>query len=240
VAAFQFSQYLTDVEFGNMLLIIGPFAFFNCIVLRGIQIPSVRRLEENSFSGCRQLEYAEFGVDLEYVGQRAFTDCPSLQRITVPLKDNITFDRGAFKCDNLTTVNLVGADELQKTISSLHMERWKNEINQEINRINRVLPGLEDWEKTSEIQEWLERVRRSFNRYKSEHQVIVKEAITLLELALWKAKLLEEKGEIEEANLEFQPKKKAKMDVDSARKALRITSGANVIIKNVLPFLKLA
>ena len=120
------------------------------------------------------------------------------------------------------------------------MERWKNEINQEIYRINRVLPGLEDWEKTSEIQEWLERDRRKFNRYKSEHQVIVKEAITLLELALWKAKLLEEKGEIEEANLEFQPKKKAKMDVDSARKALRITSGANVIIKNVLPFLKLA
>jgi hypothetical protein len=48
--------------------------------------------------------------------------------------------------------------------------------------------------------------------------------MTLLELALWKAKLDDEK---EEAALEFQPKK-AKMDVDdSARKEIRITSGAS-------------
>ena len=111
-----------------------------------------------------------FGIDLEYVGRRAFNYCNSLRRIAIPLK-YIIIDDGAFHCHNLATVDLVGADDLQKTISSLHMERWKNEINQEINRINRVLPGLEDWEKTSEIVEWSERVRRKLNRHKREHQV---------------------------------------------------------------------
>ena len=122
-------------------------------------MPSVGAIGRAAFSGCEQLEYAQFGAELRYVGVSAFNDCPSLRRITIPLKFDITFDDDAFKCDNLTTVDLVGAYGLQKTISSLHMERWKNEINQEINRINRVLPSLEDWEKTSEIQEWLERVR---------------------------------------------------------------------------------
>lgn len=233
--AFRRNLLVTDVEFGNSNLdIVGDNAFEQCRSLRGVTMPSVRIIGEAAFSGCEQLEFAEFGVELEYVGLSAFTGCPSLRRITIPLKDNITFGDNAFKCDNLTTVNLVGADGLQKTVSSLHMERWRNEINQEINRINRTLPDLEDWEKTSEIQEWLERVRRRFNRYKTEHRTILKESMTLLDLALWKTKL-----DKKEAELEFHPKK-AKIDVDSARKELRITSGASVIIKNVFPFLKLA
>jgi len=238
--AFQSCYQLTGVVFGNMLDGIEQRAFQFCESLRGVTMPSVRSVGVDAFYRCQQLEYAVFGVDLQYVGRRAFGNCPSLRRITIPLKD-IIIDDGAFHCDNLATVDLVGADDLQKTISSLHMERWTDEINQEINRINRVLPGLEDWEKTSEIVEWSERVRRKLNRHKREHQVVVKEAMTLLELALWKAKLDEAEGEEDgngEAALEFQPKK-ARIDVDSARKALRITSGTNVIIKNVLPFLKL-
>jgi hypothetical protein len=227
--AFRHQTRLTDVEFGNNLDTVGAGAFGLCISLRGATMPSVGAIGRAAFSGCEQLEYAQFGAELRYVGVSAFNDCPSLRRITIPLKFDITFDDDAFKCDNLTTVDLVGADWLQKTISSLHMERWKNEMNQEINRINRVLPGLEDWEKTSEIQEWLDRVRRKFNRYKTEHQMILKEGMALLELALWKAKL--DDDEKEKAALEFQPKK-ARMDVDSARKEVRITSGASVIIKN--------
>ena len=62
--------------------------------------------------------------------------------------------------------------------------------------------------------------------------------MTLLELALWKAKLLYGEGK---CNLEEEGKKskKAKIDVDSARKEHRVTCGANIVIKNVLPFLAL-
>jgi len=65
----------------------------------------------------------------------------------------------------------------------------------------------------------------------------LKEAATLLELALWKAKLRQKK---EEASFDTRTKaKKAKIDVESVRQEKRVTCGADNIIKNVLPFLKL-
>ena len=62
--------------------------------------------------------------------------------------------------------------------------------------------------------------------------------MTLLELALWKAKLLDEK---EEDNFlgGKQASKKVKIDTEAVRKELRITSGASDVIENVLPFLTL-
>ena len=52
----------------------------------------------------------------------------------------------------------------------------------------------------------------------------------MLELALWKAKL----GEKEEKAVEERAKQ-AKVDTASARKDRRITCGADIVIKNVLP-----
>ena len=56
--------------------------------------------------------------------------------------------------------------------------------------------------------------------------------------SLWKAKLDGEFGDAlsEEDNTTT---KKAKIDIDAVRHEVRITSGANIVIKNVLPFLKL-
>ena len=66
----------------------------------------------------------------------------------------------------------------------------------------------------------------------------MKEAMTVLELALWKAKLLDKK---EEAHFlgEKRLKKKTKTDNEAGRNEQRIISGASIVIKNVLPFLTL-
>ena len=56
------------------------------------------------------------------------------------------------------------------------------------------------------------------------HQNLLIEATTLLEIALWKVKL----DEIEEG------------DDTCTKNELRVTSGASIVIKNVLPFLRLA
>jgi hypothetical protein len=123
----------------------------------------------------------------------------------------------------------------------LLLESWKNETNNEIERINRDLPNTpKDYMssfKTFTIHQWIEKVLRRIDHYKAEHRKLLKEFTTLLELALWKVKL-DEKEEVENT-LEIQKTKKAKIDDDTARQELRITSGANIVIKNVLPFLVL-
>jgi len=110
-------------------------------------------------------------------------------------------------------------------------------MNQEVDRINQVLPNSHENGMTDEIRGWIRSVLRKIEHYKAEHRVLLKEATTLLELAIWKAKL-DEKEEEEEDSPERRAKK-AKIDVDCMRKEKRITSGADLIIKNVLPFLQL-
>jgi len=104
-----------------------------------------------------------------------------------------------------------------------------------INRINQVLPTAPADRITDEIQACMDSALNKMDHYKAEHYRYVKEATTLLELALWKAKL----GEKED-NSSAGRTKKAKVDADSARKGKRITCGAATVIKNVLPFLQLS
>eukprot|EP00984_Skeletonema_dohrnii_P003031 scaffold1017_cov95-Skeletonema_dohrnii-CCMP3373.AAC.5 len=107
-------------------------------------------------------------------------------------------------------------------------------MEEEINRINQVLPDTQTRNKTATIRQWMHSVIDKMDRYKAEHYSYVKEAVTLLELALWKAKLDEKEDNFEEGRA-----KKAKIDAESARRERRITCGADMVIKNVLPFLNL-
>ena len=56
-------------------------------------------------------------------------------------------------CYELTTVDIIGG--IHKTISHLSLQSWRNEMNQEINRINQILPSTRAAEKTRVIQEWI-------------------------------------------------------------------------------------
>ena len=104
----------------------------------------------------------------------------------------------------------------------------------EINRINQVLPNTLADEKTEEIRQWMEMVLDKMDYYKAEHHRYVREGITLLELALWKAKLGDIKDDFEEGMT-----KKAKVDAESARMEKRLLCGAEIVIKSVLPYLQL-
>ena len=190
--AFYNCTTLLDVEFGNKLETIGSGAFFGCPSLRRIKMSSVRNIEGWAFNNCKQLTDVEL-PDIEKNEHNAFNRCSRLQRIAIPLKDNLfpldpyyqrytQFER----CNNLTTVDLVGG--IHKIISSLLLESWRNEMNQEIDRINRVLPNTHDDEKTNAIQGWILSVINRMEHYKIEHYRLLKEDMTQLELAVWKAK----------------------------------------------------
>jgi len=187
-------------------------------------------------------------VELQKIGISAFAGCSRLVRIGIPLTVKFIHTPHIYntftRCERLSTVELVG--DVQETISLLGLKHWQQEMNEEIGRINQVLPHTPALQKTMEIQQWLVSVQSKFDHYKLEHNKLLKEILSLLELVLWKIELDEVEMIVHEVAA-----KKAKIDCQSGRKEpetsisstqdmraqCRSKSGANVVIENVLPFL---
>ena len=225
--AFWCCDGLADVEFGDNLQTIEQHAFNSCTALRSIRIPSVRTIGESAFTNCSELNDVELGEELRTLEKCALSRCPKLTRIALPLKGNM-LRGGVFIFCPLTTIDLVGG--IHQTVASLHMESWRDEMLGEINLINQTLPTITSG-KTEAIQQWMESVISRLDNYKAEHKAILKEATTLLELALWKANLSDNNGR--------EGEREGVRTVERARKEMPVTSGADVVIKNVVPFLKL-
>jgi hypothetical protein len=236
MSAFNSCSALSDIDF-DKLEIIGNYSFIWCNSLRSINMPSIRRVGINVFAKCTALTDVVFSKDLERIERYALAGCDDLRRIVIPLKHGLILEDNAFNgCESVSRIDALDGG-IHKTISSLHMESWRVELKDEIDRINQTLPNIQDFEKTIAIQQWITRVLSRMEHYKSEHQILLKEAMTLLELALWKAKLLNE-GEEKKCKVNAATKK-VKIDTEAARKEHRVTCGASIVIKNVLPFLAL-
>ena len=155
---------------------------------------SARIVEGAAFCDCTALTDTKFGNELERFDRGAFTNCTSLERITIPLKDGMITDDDIFTgCRNLKHVDLVEGEELRETIAALLMERWRNDMNEEINSINQNLPNAPagEWdnyddvgEKALVIRSWIWSLISKFNRYEEEHQRVLDVAAATLELAL--------------------------------------------------------
>ena len=167
--AFDSCWALSGVEFGDRLETIRDEAFRSCKSLKSIKSLSVRTIRRSAFSNCYQLTDAEFGIDLETVWNHSFYSCYELQRIIIPLKDNLfpivfsVADSGDDyrytqfdECEKLTTIEFVGAERIHNTISSLFMERWRDRISEYFGLINRELPNINPYQKSYDIQLWIE------------------------------------------------------------------------------------
>ena len=171
---------LSYIECGK-LEIIGYCAFIGCASLSGVDLPSAKIVERNAFEQCTNLKNVKFGKNLESIGWSAFYNCPSLERITLPLKDDIishentTFQR----CVKLNHVDLV--EGVHETIAALLKEEWKNDVNEEIDAFNRILPNTSagKWynplennpgEKAQAIRAWITSLLRKIVHYKAEHR----------------------------------------------------------------------
>ena len=187
--AFSNCNCLENVEFGDKLEIIGGNAFNFCSALRNnIKLPHVRVIGDFAFYGCKHVTEVKMSEDLETIGDnKAFGNCRRLRRITMPLKDNLLGDHMFYDCHALSTVDLIGG--IHKTISSLLLERWRNEMNEEINIINRYLPNTRHYEKTALIGQWMEGVIQRIEHYKSEHYALLKNNLTQLNLLFGRTSL---------------------------------------------------
>ena len=222
---------VTDVEFGDKLETIEQSAFHFCTLLRSITMPSIRTIGKFAFYKCGQLTDLDLPEGLETLGYSSFRDCTRLRRITTPLKLGMIGNDVFSGCPNLIIVNLDGG--IHYTVASLHLESWRNEMRGEINRINQTL--LNTTKKTQAVQQWMKSVNHRLDIYNCEHQKTLKEATTLLELALWKANLEDNEGGVVETEGVRTTRGRRKR----ARKEICVTSGASIVIKNVLPYLVL-
>eukprot|EP00984_Skeletonema_dohrnii_P021464 scaffold10729_cov91-Skeletonema_dohrnii-CCMP3373.AAC.7 len=196
--AFTECVVLTDVECGK-LEIIKQCAFHTCTSLGSIDLPSAKIVEDGAFSETA-LTDVKFGSELERIEGVAFDDCRSLERITIPLKDGIiATDDIFYKCVNLVHVDLVEG-EVHETIAALQLEEWRNDMNEEIDSINQILPtvsaGFSEEEddveedddvegKTEAIRTWIRSVLGKIIHYRAEHQRLLDEEIaTTLEHSL--------------------------------------------------------
>jgi hypothetical protein len=258
--AFFGCEALTDVDC-DKLETIGVGAFCCCKSLRSMNLPSVKIVELKAFLGCISLVDMTFGDKLESIRSvgdpffdgGAFCDCYALTRITIPLKDGMITHDDIFRgCRSLASVDLVGG--IHETISSLHLEKWRDEMKAEIGRINQILPNTDagtpwfdgdypdeglhpggPWfdgdpgEKARKIRMWIASVLHKMEHYKAEHCTLLKEAATTLELALWKSRLGGDNNDVPSEGDE------------KGRAECRNNCGADmsIIISNVLLFLKI-
>lgn len=254
IGAFSFCGCtdLLSVEFGDRLEIISGCAFAVCISLQHLKLPSIITIEACAFDGCTKLLDVELSERLETIGASAFSRCWSLKRIAMPLKRDLFKFSYAFSyayekynqfdnCKQLTIVDLVGG--VHKTVASLHMEEWRRDMSDEISEICTCLCSIRtDYPRVKSrlIKWWLASVLNKLNEYKARHCRYVKEAMSLLELALWKAKLTVGEAGASSGSVESERQsKKIKVDGKVARKEKRLLCSADIVIKNVLPFLEL-
>ena len=187
---FHECEALTEVECGK-LETIGPSAFNCCKSLRSIHLPSAKIVMRNAFYWCEALTDVKFGNKLNRIEELVFCKCRSLERITIPIKNGlIAFDDVFVGCVALKHVDLVeGA--LHDTIAALHLGEWRDDMDEEIDSINQILPTTSagSWRtdiggKAQVIRGWIASVLNNIIHYRAEHQRILNEAATTLELIL--------------------------------------------------------
>ena len=194
-SAFYWCDALTDVECDKLEIIKGC-SFEWCQSLRNINLSSIRIVPERAFYGCGGMIEANFSDKLERFDVSAFGACFSLERITIPLKDGLIGDDDIFMaCEDLVRVDLVEG-ELHKTIAALHLEDWRNDMNEEIDSINQILPNTysgyyddkwfnhDEGEKAQTIRSWIRSVLRRIAHYRAEHERLLIEAAETLQFIL--------------------------------------------------------
>ena len=176
--SFYCCGFLTNAECGK-LEIIREDAFGNCLSLSSIDLPSAKVIDHQAFAGTA-LTNVKFGDKLERIEEQAFVGCRSLERITIPFKDGmITHSDTFYLCENLKHVDLVEG-ELHETIAALQLGEWRNDMYEEIDSINQILPdtparGLnyDNEGKAWAIQTWIRSVLRKIVHYIAEHQRVL-------------------------------------------------------------------
>ena len=161
-------KQLREVIFNEGLQKIGPYAFHNCISLSSITFPStITEIGSYAFYSCRSLREVVFrGVPRE-IGIAAFHNCTPLERFTFPTKSS----------------------RLDTLIQTGHWDEINNRVDTARGVVERSGVLFVSAQAMGEGRNWnavrrdLDKIIRLISYYE------LKEATSMLELALWKFKL---------------------------------------------------
>jgi hypothetical protein len=244
--AFYHCSALTIVRLGEGLEVIGKGAFCMCSSFQHIVIPPfVKTIEDGAFNQCSGLTTVTLGDGLEKIGKEAFGNCTSLPRIMIPRAVKTIHEKAFKGCSNLT--NVVFCDEIEEFVSAESMRGWWNHgVSEKAlstycflvrcsipQRLSLVL--IRKWQ--ASVHGMLRRIpsipTQGLNAYfhSIDSKLIfyenLKDAIALLELAIWKSKITEQLGQNSEL---LTAEMKMLCRIDSV-------STATIILPNVLTFL---
>lgn len=209
--AFCGCSMLMTVHLDYGLEEIDDLAFCGCMSLVRINIPPVVRvIKHGAFAECSGLTTAIFNNGLEEIEAYAFHACTSLVCITIPSTVRVINEKAFHGCSGLT--NVFFCNEIEEFVSGSSMRDWWNNGVHEnclstycflvqcniLERVGLILPRM--WH--SEIYDMLQRIpsispeglQSHFRFIDSKLSVYdeLKDSPALLELAIWKSKIVEQ------------------------------------------------
>jgi hypothetical protein len=244
--AFRCCLRLESVELPDSLEELGGAAFMNCRSLQSIRIPpKIKTIDKMAFWGCDALRYVYLPEGLKYIRQEAFANCPLLRHITIPSSvEEIHPD--AFICDYWMNpvLKVQFCDEIEEFVTGESLrDLWGNGTSERALRTFNFLVRCNIPARLEQLitRQWQANIHEMIRGIPSVDYVALDDyfctikselafyelhdAITVLELAIWKSKISEQFGQ--------------NMDNVSAMAKLqcRVECGAYVIIPNVLSFI---
>ena len=110
----EFAFAFTDLQsivlpdnFGQTANKYGDGLFYDCKILRSIEIPSASRIiPAGTFYGCRRLMEINLPENIEFIGDLSFRNCESLTSVTLPEKVKFIGSQAFAGCSNLNEINI--------------------------------------------------------------------------------------------------------------------------------------
>jgi hypothetical protein len=209
--AFNSCVNLREVVLNDGLQKIGWNAFENCDLLHSIALPSsITEICDEAFFDCHNLREVVLNDGLQKIGNEAFWYCESLQSISVPFTVAEIGNYAFLGCRSLQEIILheglgkIG-DRAFEDCRSVEVFRFPSsrlsaiagkwaDLNNKLNEIRSVVQweggelfvptaAMEDGNNWDSIKTILCRIKGLVSYYE------MKEATTIIELALWKSKL---------------------------------------------------
>ena len=106
--AFKGAKWLKGVSFGSDATSIGKYAFYSCVELSSITLPTtLGSIGYGAFQNCKKLTSIVIPASVGSVGEYAFSGCVLLTDVDIKASSIVTVPKGLFSgCTSLTNVKL--------------------------------------------------------------------------------------------------------------------------------------